>query len=104
MKEIFASLCERIICVLFRSQHSLDILHISRSGTERGSLFLVTFLSLHRDKKVMWPFAINLNKKKPIYITMYVLDCSRINLLANDGIVIEGYIYINFMEFFGSYR
>ena len=47
----------------------------------------------------MWPFAINLNKKKPIYITMYVLDCSRINLLANDGIVIEGYLY----KFYGVF-
>ena len=38
---------------------------------------------------------------------MYVLDCSRINLLANNGIIVIegyiGYIYINFMEFFRSY-
>ena len=49
---IFALLCERIICV--RSQHSLDIFHISRVGA-CGSLFLVTFLFLHRNKKVNWP-------------------------------------------------
>ena len=34
-----------------------------------------------------------------------LLDSSGINLLANNYVivVIEGYIYINFMEFFGSY-
>ena len=53
---LFALLCERIcernICV--RSQHSLDIFHISREGA-CGSLFLVTFLFLHRNKKVNSP-------------------------------------------------
>ena len=51
-KEIFALLCERIICV--RSQHSLDIFHISRSGAKRVFVFGVTYLFLHRNKKVTW--------------------------------------------------
>ena len=52
----------RFICVIafpyyivrFKPQHSLDIFHISRVGA-CGSLFLVTFLFLHRNKKVNSP-------------------------------------------------
>ena len=37
-----------------RSQHSLDIFHISRSGAKRVFVFGVTYLFLHRNKKVTW--------------------------------------------------
>ena len=58
---VIALLCERIICVImrknylrYRSQHSLDIFHISREGAKRVFVFGVTLLFLHRNKKVTW--------------------------------------------------
>ena len=64
-KELFAP-DERFICTTMRknylrSQHSLDI--FPGQEAEGGSLFLVTLLFLHRNKKVMRSFAINLNRK-----------------------------------------
>jgi len=64
-KELFAP-DERFIYTTMRkkylhSQHSLDIFWLG--GAERGSLFLVTLLFLHRNKKVKGPFAINFNRR-----------------------------------------
>ena len=59
---VIASLCERNFCVIMlRSRHSLDI--FPGQEAEGGSLFLVTLLFLHRNKKVMWSFAINLKRR-----------------------------------------
>ena len=60
-KELFA--------FVLRSQHSLDIFWLG--GAERGSLFLVTLLFLHRNKKVKGPIRYKLKQKKT-YIYYYV--------------------------------
>ena len=73
VKELFAP-DERFIYTTMRkkylhSQHSLDIFWLG--GAERGSLFLVTLLFLHRNKKVKGPIRYKLKQKKT-YIYYYV--------------------------------
>ena len=67
---VIASLCERIICV--RSQHSLDIFHISRSGSRRRVFvfWLYLFYFYIEIKKVNWSIRYKLKQKKNLYILL----------------------------------
>ena len=80
-KELFAP-DERFIYTTMRknylrSQHSLDIFWLGEA--EGGSLFLVTYLFLHRNKKVMWSFAINFieNHVEEISSGILVVCCNQ---------------------------